>query len=60
MTTALSSLAVRERDTTQDDRALLRRMLEIRSLSGQERPLAEFLQAEMQARGFQARIDEAG
>ncbi|HVA90595.1 MAG TPA: [LysW]-lysine hydrolase [Chloroflexota bacterium] len=60
MTTALSSLNLRERGTTLDDRTLLRRMLEIRSLSGQERSLAEFLREEMRARGFQARIDEAG
>ncbi len=60
MTTAIPSANPRERGTALDDRALLHRMLEIRSLSGQERPLAEFLRAEMQARGFRARIDEAG
>ena len=60
MTTALSSPHLREQGTALDDRTLLRRMLEIQSLSGQEGPLAEFLREEMQARGFQARIDEAG
>lgn len=39
----------------------LQRMLEIPSLSREERPLAEFLVAQMQLRGFErARIDEAG
>jgi len=60
MTTALSSPNLRDQGTALDDRTLLRRMLEIQSLSGQERPLAEFLRAEMRARGFQAWIDEAG
>lgn len=43
-----------------DDRSLLRRMLEIPSLSGQEGTLARFLCEEMRARGFTAWIDEVG
>lgn len=43
-----------------DDVALLQRMLEIESLSGQERPLAEFLCAQMERRGLRAHIDDAG
>jgi LysW-gamma-L-lysine carboxypeptidase len=39
---------------------LLRRMVEIRSLSGEERALAEFLCAEMARRGLRAHIDDAG
>jgi len=40
--------------------ALLRRMVEIPSLSGQESALAEFLVQIMSALGFRAQIDEAG
>jgi LysW-gamma-L-lysine carboxypeptidase len=43
-----------------DDIALLRGMLDIPSLSGQERPLAEYLCAEMARRGLRAHIDAAG
>jgi LysW-gamma-L-lysine carboxypeptidase len=39
---------------------LLRRMLEIESLSGQEGELAEFLVERMAGWGFDARVDEAG
>ncbi|WP_181797510.1 M20/M25/M40 family metallo-hydrolase [Streptomyces sp. WELS2] len=39
---------------------LLRRMLEIPSLSYEERPLAEFLVRSMRELGFEARVDEAG
>ncbi len=45
---------------TPDEVALLRGMLEIRSLSGYERPLAEYLRAEMERRGLHAHIDAAG
>ncbi|HVA92120.1 MAG TPA: M20/M25/M40 family metallo-hydrolase, partial [Chloroflexota bacterium] len=43
-----------------DDRALLRRMVEIRSHSGEEQALARFLCDEMRERGFETYIDEAG
>jgi LysW-gamma-L-lysine carboxypeptidase len=43
-----------------DDRALLRRMVEIRSHSGEEADLAQFLCEEMHERGFETHIDEAG
>ncbi len=43
-----------------DDRALLRRMIEIRSHSGEEASLARFLCEEMSDRGFETHIDEAG
>lgn len=43
-----------------EDVTLLRRMVEIPSLSGQERPLAEYLCAEMRRRGLTAQIDPAG
>jgi len=43
-----------------DEVALLRGMLEIPSLSGQERLLAEYLRAEMGRRGLRASVDEAG
>ena len=43
-----------------DEIALLRGMLEIPSLSGEERPLADYLRAEMARRGLRAHIDEAG
>lgn len=39
---------------------LLRRMLEIPSLSYEERPLAELLVRSMRELGFDARVDEAG
>lgn len=39
---------------------LLRRMLEIESLSGQEGELASFLVEQMAGWGFEARVDEAG
>jgi len=47
-------------ETRPDEIALLRGMLEIPSLSGQERPLAEYLCAEMARRGLRAHIDAAG
>jgi [amino group carrier protein]-lysine/ornithine hydrolase len=40
--------------------ALLRRMVEIPSLSGEESALAAFLVEAMRAQGFDARVDEAG
>ena len=43
-----------------DDVALLHTLLEIPSLSGQERPVAERLCAEMERRGLRASIDAAG
>lgn len=43
-----------------DDLALLVGMLQIPSLSGEEARLAQFLVAEMQARGFRSEIDAAG
>lgn len=39
---------------------LLERALRIRSLTGQEHQLAEFLRADMEARGFEASVDAAG
>jgi len=47
-------------EATPDEVALLRGMLEIPSLSGYERPLAEYLRAEMERRGLHAHIDAAG
>ncbi|MAG57514.1 MAG: acetyl-lysine deacetylase [Planctomycetes bacterium] len=44
----------------QDAIALLRRMVEIPSLSGDERSIATFLVSTMERLGFDARIDEAG
>lgn len=53
-----------EPHTAQEDwgpaEELLWKMVRIPSLSGQERPLAEFLVAHMQAVGFAARVDEVG
>jgi LysW-gamma-L-lysine carboxypeptidase len=43
-----------------DNHALLRRMVEIRSHSGEEGNLARFLCEEMQTRGFETHIDAAG
>ncbi len=43
-----------------DEIALLRGMLEIPSLSGEEAPLAEYLRGEMARRGLCARVDAAG
>ncbi|UBV42052.1 [LysW]-lysine hydrolase [Deinococcus taeanensis] len=43
-----------------DARDLLIRAVELSSLSGQEGPVATFFQEWMAARGFEARIDEAG
>src|SRR5437764_7882666 len=43
-----------------DEVALLRGMLEIESPSGGERPLAEYLCAEMARRGLRAHLDLAG
>src|SRR5438067_11251541 len=43
-----------------DEVALLRGMLEIESPSGGERPLAEYLCAEMARRGLRALLDAAG
>src|SRR5437868_15519483 len=43
-----------------DDVALLRGMLEIESPSGGERPVAEYLCAEMARRGLRAHLDAAG
>lgn len=43
-----------------DEVALLRSMLEIPSLSGEERPLAEYLRDEMGRRGLRAHVDAAG
>src|SRR5581483_2476539 len=40
--------------------ALLRGMLEIESLSGAERPLAEYLCVEMERRGLRAHVDAVG
>jgi LysW-gamma-L-lysine carboxypeptidase len=39
---------------------LLEACVRIRSLSGQEQQVAEFLRAEMSARGFRAHVDDAG
>lgn len=43
-----------------DELALLRNMLDIESLSGAERPLAEYLCMEMERRGLRAHIDAVG
>ena len=43
-----------------DEVTLLRGMLEIESPSGGERPLAEYLCAEMARRGLRAHLDAAG
>src|SRR5690349_13194566 len=48
------------RGATADEVALLRGALEIDSPSGGERPLAEYLCAEMARRGLRAHIDDAG
>jgi len=47
-------------ETRPDEAALLRGMLEISSLSGEERPLAEYVCAEMGRRGLRAYVDAAG
>ncbi len=39
---------------------LLRRMVEIESLSGNERSVADFLVEQMRAAGFDATVDGAG
>ncbi|MFN4251445.1 [LysW]-lysine hydrolase [Deinococcus sp.] len=44
----------------QDARELLIRAVQTSSLSGQEGPVADFLSGWMAARGFTARVDEAG
>ncbi len=44
----------------EDEVALLRGMLEITSLSGEEGPLAHYLQHEMEQRGLSSSIDGAG
>ncbi len=54
------TLAAVSGEVTADEVALLRGMLEIPSLSGHERPLAEYLCAEMERRGLHAHIDAAG
>jgi len=54
------TLALSSMGATPDEAALLRGMLEIPSLSGRERPLAEYLRAEMERRGLRAHIDAAG
>ncbi len=47
-----NTLEITDTDETTHPFSLLRRMLEIPSLSGQERPLAEFLCAEMARRAW--------
>ncbi len=57
---AVEEGAARVAGASAEEVALLEGMLEIDSLSGQERPLAEFLCAAMEARGMRAHIDAVG
>jgi LysW-gamma-L-lysine carboxypeptidase len=57
---ALDQAAVAAPSASDADIALLRRMVEIPSLSDQERPAVEALCQEMAARGFVVEIDDAG
>jgi len=43
-----------------DETELLRHMVEIPSITGNEKEVAKFLKSEMEQRGFTSRIDEAG
>ncbi len=60
MSIAVEEGAARAAGASAEEVSLLEGMLEIDSLSGQERPLAEFLCAAMEARGMRAHIDAVG